>query len=423
MKRRFSTAGGTQWDGLIGLLVGVAALIYLQHTWPGPGAYHLYGDAVHYNLSARVLLTKHFYTYWGHGPDAQVTPGYPLFLALCYAIASLFSKHPHAGMHVAFFVQLVLAALTASVLYYISRRALNRFWSIIVGLLWAVYPSTHFAYGLLLTEAVFVPLLCGFVWLLLIAAERRRPLWWFLAGLTLGLASLVRPTVLPLILAGFILLFGNLFKTKASQFGAQIQQAVTLFVTHAVGFLIPLVPWWIRNWVVFHRILLTDTDVGNPLLFGSDPNFAHDPTLGRGLSATQQEHLAIARALHGLSVHPWAELKWYTVDKLGLLFGTPWLARHPLFIHLQPFLVIAGAIGLLLLFRRPGLRLISWITLFLLVTQLPFLPIPRYAFPMMPFLFIGLGWLLQRLITPFWKQQGKAGSSGRRRGKSEANTA
>jgi hypothetical protein len=185
-----------------------------------------------------------------------------------------------------------------------------------------------------------------------------------------------------------------------------------------IGFLIPMVPWWIRNWVVFHRLLLTDTDVGNPLLFGSDPHFAVDTNLGRGLSSTQQEHLAITRALHGFSTHPLSELKWYTLDKLVLLFGRPWLGRDALFLHLQPALVIVGALGLLLLLRKPGLRVVSWLVIYLLVTQLPFLPIPRYAFPMMPFFFIGLFALLQFLAGAL--QSGKPRKAGRR---SEAGTA
>ncbi|MDQ0190097.1 glycosyltransferase family 39 protein [Alicyclobacillus cycloheptanicus] len=422
-KKSSKTTGGSwktgaSWDGLLAAALAVVGLAYLYHSFPGPAAYQLYGDSVHYDLSARVLLTKHFYTYWGHGPDAQVTPGYPLFLAVCYWIGGHLSNHPHAGMHLAFLAQWVLAALTASVLYFISRRVLNRFWAVLVGLLWIVYPTTHGAYGQLLTEALFVPLLCAFVWLFLISLERKTAGWWFLSGLILGLAALVRPTVMPLVLAGLAACFLQFSRAGLHGQGGTAAKGITGFFAHLIGFLIPMVPWWIRNWVVFHRLLLTDTDVGNPLLFGSDPHFAVDTNLGRGLSSTQQEHLAITRALHGFSTHPLSELKWYTLDKLGLLFGQPWLGRDALFLHLQPALVIVGALGLLLLLRKPGLRVVSWLVIYLLVTQLPFLPIPRYAFPMMPFFFIGLFALLQFLAGAL--QSGKPRKAGRR---SEAGTA
>lgn len=398
LAKRGGAANGVSWDTLIGLILGIVGVLYLFHVWQNSVVYQLYGDSVHYDLSARTMLTKHFYTYWGNGPDAQVTPGYPLFLVVCYWIGGHLSKSPHAGMHLAFVVQLLLMAFTASTLYWISRRALGRVFAAIVGLIWIFYPTTHGAYGQLLTEPVFVPLLCGFVWFLLIAMETQRRGWWFAAGIVLGLAGLVRPTVLPLVLAGAIALFVHLIRSKADRFGATFGKNFVSLIVHGVGFLIPLLPWWIRNYIALHRVLLTDTDAGNPLLYGSDPNFAHDPNLGRGLTAAQQEHLAIHRAEHGFATHPLSELKWYTLDKLGLLFGKPWLVASPLVVYAQPVLVIVGAIGVVMLFWRPGLRLVPWLTLYLLVTQLPFLPLPRYAFPMMPFFFIGIGVVLQWLI-------------------------
>lgn len=421
MPTRGVARSGVSWDTLFGLMLGVVAFLYLSHEWSHSVVYQLYGDSVHYNLSARTMLSKHFYTYWGHGPDAQVTPGYPLFLAVCYLIGGHISASPHAGIHVAFFIQMLLAAATACVLYWISRRVLNRFWSFVVGFIWTIYPTTHGSYGHLLTEALYVPLLCAYVWLLLIAMERRRVVWWFVSGLTLGLGALVRPTVLPLILAAAIVLLLGVSRAKARNRGASLAENSYRFLLHLIGFLIPLVPWWVRNWEVFHRILLTDTDAGNPLLFGSDPNFAHDPTLGRGLTATQQEHLAIHNALHGFAVHPLTELMWYTIDKLGLLFGSPWLVENVPFAHVQPILVIIGAMGLLFLLWRPGLRLVSLITIYLLLTQLPFLPLPRYAFPMMPFFFIGIGFFLQWLVEVL-QNRGRPRRANRRT-KSEERTA
>ncbi|WDL98307.1 glycosyltransferase family 39 protein [Alicyclobacillus sp. ALC3] len=398
MSKRDGVANGVSWDTLVGLILGIFGVLYFFHVWPNSVVFQLYGDSVHYNLSARTMLTKHFYTYWGYGPDAQVTPGYPLFLVVCYWIAGHLSKSPNAGMHLAFVVQLLLMAFTASTLYWISRRALNRVYAAIVGLLWILYPTTHGAYGQILTEPVFVPLLVGFVWVFLIAMEKQKRTWWFVAGLVLGLAGLVRPTVFPLVAAGAIALLIGVFKSKADRVAAAFTRNFISFVVHVVGYLIPLVPWWVRNYVALHRILLTDTDAGNPLMFGADPNFAHNPTLGRGLTPAQQEKLAIHMAEHGFATHPLAELKWYTLDKLGLLFGKPWLVASPLVVYAQPVLVVIGSIGVLMLFWRKGLRLVPWLTLYLLVTQLPFLPLPRYAFPMMPFLFIGIGVVLQWLI-------------------------
>jgi len=61
--------------------------------------------------------------------------------------------------------------------------------------------------------------------------------------------------------------------------------------------------------------------------------------------------------------------------------------------------VILGAIGLLLGAWRPMLRWISALALFLIVAQLPFIPINRYMFPTMPLMFIGVAALTYLVVV------------------------
>ncbi|GMA55986.1 hypothetical protein GCM10025858_04890 [Alicyclobacillus sacchari] len=115
-------------------------LYFIVSAWRQPVM--LYGDAYYYDHSATVLNALHLYSYWSWGPAAQVTPGYPLFLALIYRFASLFSQSHQVGMHMAQTVQHLLSVVTVILVYRLMRFRLPRWASFIGGLLWLLYPRS-----------------------------------------------------------------------------------------------------------------------------------------------------------------------------------------------------------------------------------------------------------------------------------------
>lgn len=381
------------------ILIFVAAALRLYEALR-LHSFALYGDSVHYDNSGMLILSKHFFSFWGYGPDAYVTPGYPLFLALCYHLASFFSSSHAYAIHFTVAVQAVLAALTVGFMYWTSRRFLRPGWAMIGVLLWVTYPPAIWSITQLLTETLFVLLLWLFIWVFVNAIEQRHSVWWAVSGLTLGLCGLIRPTVFPLLLAGLIV---GLLQFRESP---TWKPPAGRFLAYVIGFLVPLMPWWIRNYRLLHQIVLSDTEVGNPLLYGSDPNYANDPALGHGLSELQQKQLAIHRVEQGLTHHPIATLKWYTVGKLDNLFSKPWYP--PLSVHATAFeqfwvnihllWVILGSVGVLIGLWHRGMRFISLLALFFVLVQLPFIPVTRYAFPIMSILFLGVGFLMQTAL-------------------------
>lgn len=365
----------------------------------------LYGDMVHYDHSATMLITHHVYTYWASVPNAQVTPGYPFFLAAVYMIAGLASHSHYVEMHLALIVQAILSGLTVGVLYKIVRTMMSHGWAFVAAFLWAVYPPSVWASQLLLTETLFVFFLYLFVWSFIWAMRRKTSVSWLVAGLLLGLTGLVRPTVFPLLAAPVaVALWQARKKTKADStptFVHFFQRAYASlrwqsFTAYVIGFVALLLPWWIRNFVVFHKIILTDTDAGNPLLYGTDPNYAHDPSLAA--PGQNETTLALERIREQFTHQPLAALKWYTLGKLHDLFTAPWYPSISnatptwlaAWIHLHIVWVIAGGLGLILSLTIPGLRLLAALALFLIVAQLPFIPVNRYAFPIMPLFMIGV---------------------------------
>lgn len=403
----------TPFDNAIGWILILISAIPRVYEALRLHTFVLYGDSIHYDQSAIILVQRHFFSFWGYGPDAYVTPGYPLFLALCYGLAAHLSSLHSVAIHLTILIQAVLSALVGGFMYWIGRRFLQRQWAIVAILLWAVYPPAIWSITQILTETLYLFLLWLFLWLLVNAMERKQGVWWGLAGFALGLCGLVRPTVFPLVLVG--VLYG-LLRLRESQ---SLRAPIVWFGSYIVGFLIPIMPWWVRNFRLMHQVVLSDTEIGNPLLYGSDPNFQHDPLLGQGLSEAQQKHLAMARIQSGFSHHPLSTLHWYTIGKLDYLFGKPWyppLSAHAaafvqFWVNIHLLWVILGGIGIVLGLAVRNMRVLSLMALFFIVIQLPFIPINRYAFPLMSMLFLGLGYVLQIVIR----------RSGRRRSRRFSN--
>ncbi len=127
-------------------------------------------------------------------PEALQVPGYPLFLAVFAA--------PFDSVIPALVVQAVLWALAAVLLYRLGAGLFSsgvRFWAAV---LFAIEPFGAFTAAMALSEALFMFLFIGGLYLLRLAVEEQRLLAWAFAGLVLGMSILVRPIalyVLPLI--------------------------------------------------------------------------------------------------------------------------------------------------------------------------------------------------------------------------------
>lgn len=392
----------------VGILVLFAILLRLVPVLK-MHYFYLYGDMVHYDHSAVMLITHHVYTYWASAPNAQVTPGYPIFLMLAYKLGWLTAHSHFRELHAALAIQAVLSGVTVWFVYRIARLAIPWGWAFFAAFLWATYPPSVWASQLILTETLYVFLLYLYVWSFLSAVRKPSTGTWLLSGLLLGLTGLVRPTVFPLLVAPVVLALWRAWvqKTKTSpvpatsNFVRRFWQALNWrgFASYVLGFVVLLMPWWIRNYHVFHHLILTDTDAGNPLLFGTDPSFIYHAPAG---TAPNETTLALQKIHAELTHQPLAALKWYTVSKLAKLFTTPWYGAISkatphwllLWLHLHIVWVLLGAVGLIVGFARPRFRLLSILALFLILVQLPFIPISRYVFPILPLFMMGVAMAL-----------------------------
>jgi 4-amino-4-deoxy-L-arabinose transferase-like glycosyltransferase len=174
-------------------------------------------------------------------------PGYPLLIAAMYKIGGYSNQVPRlACILLAFGAALMLLGLTRKITG-------DRTIALIAALLFLLYPGT-----LVAETRAGNDIPCVFTMLLFIAALYRAvdkgSLWLYgVAGLLLGVAALVRSEVLlfPLFVLAYFLL-------TSKGWGAR-GKAVLRIVALGACTLVAMSPWIIRNYLLVHQFMATDT--------------------------------------------------------------------------------------------------------------------------------------------------------------------
>ena len=292
----------------------VAAAVAVQWAADRRGTLCLFPDTdTYWALAETIRRGTTYVIFYDTQPHyALRTPGYPLFLAACrWAFGD-------RGLP-ARLVQAVLGAVSVAMVERLTRRAVpgdrpvRGRWTVplAAAALAAVEPYTVFTSALLLSEAVFLPLMMAGQWCLAEAwadGERARPrrrawAWALGMGLASGAAVLVRPSwalFVPATLAAWIALAGRGRRLDAARLAA----------VAALGAALVMAPWWARNARIYGRFVPTALWAGaslydglNPRATGaSDMDFLNDPDI-YPLGEQEQDAL-LARARRGLRPLP-----------------------------------------------------------------------------------------------------------------------
>lgn len=365
--------------GLIAILLLAA---YLRIDFLRSVAHEMPHDSINYDLMVRQLLEKGIYAYNDTGPNALVTPGYPLFMAMIYWLASYQLNDPLPWIRM---VQVLLSLLSIWMMYSITRRLSNAAGGLVVAFLSAIYPPFVWANGAILTEVLGIFLFLGYVWAQIRAFLVPTVLSALTSGVLLGLTVLVRPEFLPLIAVSYLFYWAWKKNTK---------EVLKLFALSLVGLVLVLMPWWIRNAVTLDEWVLTATQA-NPFKAGTYPYKNYSDGLVDEAGKTEME-VALERLKTGFSTQPWVFAKWYTLGKLQYLYQHVYYGGgHEPFYHVIPgihpdrihhallFLGVLAAIVILLRWRQIPALLVVIIAAITLI-RLGFVPEYRYNVMTMP---------------------------------------
>lgn len=390
--------------GLCGLFLRMAFVVATQNIG-GVGSM----DGGTYHSIASHLLAGQGYSEDGVNPSLFVAPGYPFFLT---AIYRLVGPHPL----VVELLQALLGTLTALVVFGFGRDLFGRTAGFIAFVLVLFLPELVVLNTFLYTETLFITLFMLALWLAWRALDSPRWGVLALAGLAGGLATLTRGVTMFLPLLFWVAL---LFRHRLT---ATLRPALlyTLF------FVLPIVPWTIRNYITFEAVVPIAVGTGDVLWTGNylplDGKYSYDKTMALmdsmtvGMNQVERDRRLTQEAVNNFKAQPLATLGLAAKKFVRFWFwvyeGTPTgTKRHGsswiqvvLALCYYPLLLLA-MIGIWLSRRQwRSLLLVHMLMAYYVALHVAMLVVPRYRFPLLPllalFAALTLGMLLQRWLQP-----------------------
>ena len=320
----------------------------------------VFDDAEYYWALAGTIRRGTLYEVveWGDIPHfALRVPGYPAFLAACQTILG---ERPLAAR----LVQAGLGVLTVWLMYQLSRevagknenpsmtsggpitgRADGRSWTVplVAASLAAVHPYFVVMSVLILSEAVFFPLMLAALWGMAAvwnettaatAAVSRRALAIALGvGAASGAAILVRPSWALFVPVMLVAWSWSVVVSRGFPPRLRILNAAGVAAVVLLGLGIVMSPWWFRNLRVFGRFVPTAVWMGASLYDGlnphatgaSDMRFLESPDIWP-LDELDQDRELTRRALVFVHDQPGRAWSWRSSSWLGT--GAPGPTRR-----------------------------------------------------------------------------------------------
>ena len=416
MRERVERACGGRGRALILLAIFLLGLgLRLDHAIRAP--HDPVDDARAYARISRALYEGEGYTQ-GRGFEhlqsaSNYQPGLPLFVAGIHEVRGAADEET---------VRIVLALLSSLAIVFaflIGRRLAGPTAGLIAAAATAVYPALLEYTGMLMTEPLGTALLAGMLLLYLRAQEETRAWPWAATGLAIGALAMLRPEYL--LFVGVLPVLALLpWRGDSSARRRRLGLAALM----AGCACLVVLPWTVRNYVAFERLVPISTGGGQVLYEGSylragpDPEditadlLARYPWIRRRLGPQPgpiyrgQAVAALAHrrhpgantdaALTGMAIDAYADAaRDEPLDLAGFIAGKVWLAwtdpargvmRAPVWRALQIALLLAAALGLVVGLARRRFDVVAIAAILLVVTlvQAAFIASPRRTLALLP---------------------------------------
>lgn len=392
---------------LIVLLISSAIVLTKGH-------YFLLGDLdkpnnddVKYIHSAKLLINEGVLAYnSGNEPSTFIMPLFPIMLA---GFMKVFGQGDAAIIAFRLF-QCLQQAASLYFIFIIARYMFNSRAAIIACVISALYWPDYFSSGVILTESTFRLVILALIAVSIAAVQRKRAGWYLGVGVLVALAAYFKPHA-SLFPAIFLILW---WKEKYS-----LKQMITSMLYIGAAYVVCLMPWWIRNWLTFHQLIIFTTSGGSPFLLGTriDWNLPsadffklypeYDPkTIFEGSdSVAIQKGIDILK--YGFTYEPLKYLHWYTIGKFYNLYMIPYywrpiwpFGKSLMFAIQYGFMLVALAGMVWAMIRESFARLMPvLLTLaYFTVIYMPFVAFSRYGYPNMVLFIMFAAYLLDQLL-------------------------
>lgn len=368
--------------------------------------------------SAQIYLTAAHLLMDGKGfsdPSFPVynPPLYPIFIAICLSVFG----DDQLSVKI---VQIFVDSLTIVMIYMVMKEIFDVETALLSAGIFSLYPFSTYLTISIASEPLFTFFLTGFVLSSVYAGRSTK--WWYycVSGILLGLATLTRSTTqfVPLMLPVMLILLGN--RSRGSIF---------CYATLCLSFVLVILPWTVRNYVVLEDFIPVGTSGGIVLLQGSSEKFltiggkpemlqAHIPPAAGKPSQNDKffARAAVERHVMHLQTDPIGFVRFMATKLARLWYATESGKNHNLILLSQLPLYVFAVIGVI--FARVKGKTSAWILLCIVAYFIALhwlsLPLFRYMIPIMPYV-IGLaafaivtvknGWLCLEKIAGVSKKQ------------------
>lgn len=218
-------------------------------------------------------------------PSAVMAPGYVFFLA---GVFSIFGVYSVTSAMLVIIIQSLLGAFTCVLFYFIGYRIDGAYTGRIASIMLALYPpAVYFSAVRIVTAVSAVFLLAGIVYLVFRLIDDRRVVFSSCAGVLMGLAALIEPTIITF----YPFMLGWLF----FRYGGPRKECFKHIVVMSGIVIVCVIPWTIRNYLVFNKLVLIKSPLGMNLLYGNSRfgNGVVPPKNVSYFSAAEKEKLSL----------------------------------------------------------------------------------------------------------------------------------
>jgi 4-amino-4-deoxy-L-arabinose transferase-like glycosyltransferase len=354
--------------------------------------FNLNSDDARYVKSAEILLNKDMLTYKvPNKPTVYIMPGVSFILAFFIKICGMNIERGIACFRV---FQALLQSGSIFLLYIIAKKCFNNKVALIAAILTLFYIPEIVSSGIILTEVSFKFFFLLLIYLSLKALESKKIIYYALGGVVWGISCLLRATI-----ALYPIIILTMWVIKKYS----IKEMFKFAIITVTIFCALLSPWWIRNYIQFHRFIPLTISSGNPFLQGTYIDydqrsvgatkyvrkFSHDDLIA--LDKVEMD-TGIYRLKIFASKDPLKYISWYTIGKTNYMFKSPWYQRPIFHIDFDTvtfyhqiliFFFLIGIFGFILMKKKSAL-LPALIIAYMEIIYLPYFTFARYCYPIMP---------------------------------------
>ncbi|WP_300673774.1 glycosyltransferase family 39 protein [Desulfoluna sp.] len=368
------------------------------------------------NVKKHGVYSRQNYSLEKPKPDSICTPGYPMAILP-------FVEYPPTMKMVWDIqrMQVVLGCATVLLVYLLAQYCLNRWLALFAAFLAGISPHLVVCTTYVLTETLFTFLMFLSLWLLVYSIKKHNTWVLCLAGITLGLTSLTRPTlqyfIFPIIIVIYI----------TSSRRLKLKNCLLVLFC----FVFTMAPWFVRNYqatgkssdsrlkiATLHHGMYPDLMYkGNPKSRGFPYRF--DPEIH---NISKDMNSVMAEIKRRFKSEPYRHMYWYLIKKpitllswdilagMGDVFiyrvvKSPYLhggwvrGTHQFMKSLHWFFVALSLLATAMAWlphSKWGLsianvyvsRLLSLIMLYFIAIHIAGAPFPRYGIPLRPVIYI-----------------------------------